>query len=62
MTSEYNVGDKVIFEVMKSWKEQDTRSGIVFSVVSPTLLIVEVDGSHKKFIVTTDSVISHTEV
>lgn len=54
------VGDKVIFDVWRSWKQTDTRTGIVFSVVSPILLIVETDDNHKRFVVATDSIISHT--
>lgn len=60
MNETFSVGDKVIFEVWRSWQQTDTRTGVIFSVVSPTLLVVETDDNHKRFIVTSESIISHT--
>lgn len=55
----FAVGDKVIFDVWRSWEQTDTRTGVVFSIVSPKLLVIETDNG-KRFVVSTDSVISHT--
>lgn len=58
--SEYNVGDKVIFEIWRSWKQTDTRTGVIVNVVSQKMLVVETDDNHKRFIVNTEAIISHT--
>jgi len=57
--SEYKVGDTIIFERWMSWRSTDTRTGIIYSVISPTILVVETDNG-KRFVVNTDAILSHS--